>query len=562
MNTVLGTSSAVPRTGDTWTSMWWRHGLGALLVTGALFWLSMGSGGVFSYPLDDTYIHMALARTLATSGVWGLSPQVPAAASSSPLWTMLLAANYPLAGMLGQGADLFMPLLWNLAFGVALVGLNARILKDLPQASWLLFITWFCTGLPGVMAVSMEHVAHTFLITWFLYVMARRLGQAGPWVPSGRTLAGLALLTALAATARYESAFVMAPVVWLCVRRRAWRPALVIVVAAAAPLLAVGAVWVHAGGWMLPNSLLLKGAGSNATTDMWARFGALASNLVTNLKFPLSWVTFSLLIAHLALHMRVKPANEAVRIFSRVALVSAAAHCLLASFGWLYRYDAWIVELNLLSIFMQMPARPCMRWRGRPLSWPALCVVLLLSRFTGAYVQTTMAMDDRRWEHLMPSQFVREHLAHRTILVNDVGVFSYDGGATVVDLFGLGRNEPIRYRQAASGYHGPQVKVLADRLHGEVAIVQLCWDEVNQRLPQDWRLIGYWRGPRNVVFGDKIVAVFSVNPGNDALAREALLASAPYPKVKLFMAGAGDTDAYNQSRAAQRAAIVNRMCEK
>jgi hypothetical protein len=390
--------------------------------------------------------------------------------------------------------------------------------------------------------------------------MARRLGQANPWSPGALTLAGLALLTALAATARYESAFVMAPVVWLCVKRRAWRPALVISVAAAVPLLAVGAIWVHAGGWMLPNSLLLKGAGNSGTTDMWARVSALASNLITNLAFPLSWMTILLVVAHLVLHLRVKPANEAVRIFSRVALISAAAHLLLASFGWLYRYDAWIVELNLLSIFMQMPARPCMRWRGRTLSWPALCVILLLSRFTGAYVQTTMAMDDRRWEHLMPSRFVREHLAHRTVLVNDVGAFSYYGGATVVDLFGLGRNEPIRYRQAPSGYHGPQVKELADRLHGEAAIVQLCWEEVNQRLPQDWRLIGYWRGPRNVVFRDLVVAVFSVSPGNDAMVREALLTSAPYPKVKLVMAG--DVDQYNQSRAAQRADIVARMCER
>ena len=45
-------------------------------------------GGVL-YPLDDSYIHLALARTLATSGVWGIDAQHPAAASSSPLWTVL-----------------------------------------------------------------------------------------------------------------------------------------------------------------------------------------------------------------------------------------------------------------------------------------------------------------------------------------------------------------------------------------------------------------------------------------------------------------------------------------
>src|ERR1700761_3174954 len=52
------------------------------------------AGRPFGYPLDDTYIHMAVVRTLATSGVWGVGAGMPAAASSSPLWTVMLAGAY------------------------------------------------------------------------------------------------------------------------------------------------------------------------------------------------------------------------------------------------------------------------------------------------------------------------------------------------------------------------------------------------------------------------------------------------------------------------------------
>ena len=45
------------------------------------------TGGTFVYAQDDPYIHLALARTLAQSGVWGIRPDEFACASSSPLWT-------------------------------------------------------------------------------------------------------------------------------------------------------------------------------------------------------------------------------------------------------------------------------------------------------------------------------------------------------------------------------------------------------------------------------------------------------------------------------------------
>src|SRR6201999_1146667 len=52
--------------------------------------------GTFMYPLDDTFIHMALARNLAFHGVWGMNPYAFASASSSVLYTLLLATLFKL----------------------------------------------------------------------------------------------------------------------------------------------------------------------------------------------------------------------------------------------------------------------------------------------------------------------------------------------------------------------------------------------------------------------------------------------------------------------------------
>jgi hypothetical protein len=49
-----------------------------------------------AFPLDDSWIHQTYARNLAESGTWSFVPGVPSAASTSPLYTVVLATGYAL----------------------------------------------------------------------------------------------------------------------------------------------------------------------------------------------------------------------------------------------------------------------------------------------------------------------------------------------------------------------------------------------------------------------------------------------------------------------------------
>jgi hypothetical protein len=49
-------------------------------------------GGAHVFPLDDAYIHLSYARTLAQDGTLGLQPGEPSVGTSSPLWVGALAA--------------------------------------------------------------------------------------------------------------------------------------------------------------------------------------------------------------------------------------------------------------------------------------------------------------------------------------------------------------------------------------------------------------------------------------------------------------------------------------
>src|ERR1700753_2405986 len=68
-----------------------------VLPVSAIEWAALRHTNVpFVYPLDDSFIHMALARNLAFHGVWGMNPFAFASASSSVLYTLLLATLFKL----------------------------------------------------------------------------------------------------------------------------------------------------------------------------------------------------------------------------------------------------------------------------------------------------------------------------------------------------------------------------------------------------------------------------------------------------------------------------------
>src|SRR5690606_4565753 len=83
----------------------------------ATTWLTSGT---FVYPIDDPAIHLAVARRLAHDGTWGVVAGEFQSASSSPLWTVLLA---PTQWLVRGAAGELVPLALAVAAAVAVVWL-------------------------------------------------------------------------------------------------------------------------------------------------------------------------------------------------------------------------------------------------------------------------------------------------------------------------------------------------------------------------------------------------------------------------------------------------------
>ena len=161
--------------------------------------------GHIAYGLDDPYIHMAIAKNVALHGVWGIAPDSFAAASSSPLWTALVAAVF-----VATGVHDAVPLLLNLLIavsGIVLLGaaLTTERLSALEAAVVTAGVILFAPLVPMVW-IGMEHTLHIALTIAAAWLCRRCVRNAA----GRREVAWLVAVSAAMTLTRYEGLFVVA----------------------------------------------------------------------------------------------------------------------------------------------------------------------------------------------------------------------------------------------------------------------------------------------------------------------------------------------------------------
>lgn len=161
--------------------------IGALAISYFLWYIAIAS----HYPADDAFIHMRIARNFVATGAPYFNPGEPVAATSSPLWTILLAGIFAVAGP-QPGAVVLIGALSTIGLYLALAFLIGHDLGPVAAAAAAALIV-ACTALP-VAAELME--TPLALLLWSLSLISLR----------ERAYIRAGLLAGLALCARYEFA--------------------------------------------------------------------------------------------------------------------------------------------------------------------------------------------------------------------------------------------------------------------------------------------------------------------------------------------------------------------
>ena len=349
--------------GTRWNfASWVWISLGCVaLITAVTGWAWWATNGETPYPLDDTFIHLAIARNLA-SGHWGIHPGEVANASSSPLYTALIAV----LGIAGV-PWLWIPLAINVLSAILLLGAAAEILSHftvpIHTARFALGGLVVLLPLPYIAMFGMEHTLHSAIALLFVSAAIQTL--------NGGRIGFLLMLGPLMMGIRLESAFIIGITGLSLLALRRFQDALFLGIASSLPIVVIGILNVSLGEHFLPNSILLK-AGISSGGSVWMLpFAVLQKSVLQAFAAPhfIAILVVLIAVADVALKQTRDWRNPRV-LWPMASALAIIGHLCFANIGWLYRYEVYLVALSVVGFAISAP---------RPRRWMLMIFVIPLA---------------------------------------------------------------------------------------------------------------------------------------------------------------------------------------
>jgi len=489
------------------------------VVLGLLVAILHRDHGVFTYTLDDPYIHLALAQSLA-HGHYGINASEASSPSSSIVWPFLLV---PFAN---RTWGVYVPLGLNVLFcGMAAWWIGRFVDGWGERVSWVerFAVAWalmLVANLAGLTFVGMEHGLQVLL------AIACAAGMAEAY--RGRRIPMWCLgAAAIGPMVRYESFALVAAVgiaLWGQSRRRA--AVRLVAVSVAGPVL-FSLFLVSRGLPLLPTSVLVKArvyaaAGSAAATVMetsvmkqWAWWGLMA-------------------VAGVLVWLLAREKVRARRWVLAGAVVAVVLQMTVGGFNWFHRYEVYAV------IFSAMVATTALTERVR---MPVWCVTLGLLVLAWPYEQalweTPAAASNVYQQQYQMHRFVADFY-RGPVAVNDLGSVSYrrPAGVYVLDLWGLGSPEAAR-----QGVKDADWLDAITSAHN-VGLAMIYPDWYDEGAPDDWTPLGTMcLAGEQVSVGRRCVVFYSTGVGNAvALAAEVTAFARTLPAEVKMTVGRDSTD--------------------
>jgi len=493
----------------------------ALLIILELPMLSF-SNGLLIYPQDDGYIRLAIARNLANTGNWGLSPHEFSNASSSILYPLLLAACFKLFGV-----QPVIPLLVNLGAAVGLIITLDRWLRKqglIPFHQLLILLAIiYLTPLHIMVVYGMEHTLQIWLCMIFLIVFSEWMSQernaegkypGAPWT--------LYLFGILITSIRYEGLFFVIVAFIILLQRRQWVSAGIMIATALLPLALFGIYSMAHGSYFIPNSILVKAVPLPLNMETIGSF--IKESIINKLLYPYPTsgnVAANRLLILLPLvywyYISIPDTNKRYQYIMCFLLAVTLMHLIFANAGFFYRYEAYLIACGLMIPAVLLVKQETLLFSiknavGRSiLAWTV--IFLLYPFFSRSWAAYQEAEDGFLHEYLynyQATRFLHTYYDNATAVMDELGMASFLSTGKKLDVVtGIAYTEMTRVRVEGStpvGYFNYLIK------KEKVEIALIAEKKYHPLLKQGWIKVAAWHTDIKRPFGESELDIYAVNP--------------------------------------------------
>jgi hypothetical protein len=476
------------------------------VVLGLLFAILHRNNGVFTYTLDDPYIHLALAENLA-HGHYGINPGEASSPSSSIVWPFLLT---PFAR---QPWNQYLPLLWNILFCGLAAWVIGRIVDGWPgqpnappPIAWLGRFAGACAlmlvaNLAGLTFVGMEHGLQV------LVAVACAAGMIEAF--AGRPIPKWCLCAAaLGPMVRYENVALLAAIAVALWGQGRLRAAIRLVASSLLGPALFSLFLVSRGLPALPTSVLVKAQAYSLASDgllAVLRHMYLETNVGTMHEYAW-WGQF--LVALLLGYLALREKQRFRRFVLAGALLTAMLQLAVGRVNWFHRYEVYALIFTALVVSTALVESTQLRRSSL-----TLCLLLLGLPYFQALQDTPAAANNIYQQQYQMHRFVADFY-RKSVAVNDLGWVSYrrPPEVYVLDLWGLASPEASRQPDKDADW----LDAITRAHSAGLAMIYPDWYE--EGAPDDWDPLATMciSGPR-VSVGRPCMVFYSTAVGDKAL---------------------------------------------
>ena len=459
--------------------------------------------GVFTFTLDDPYIHLALSENIIR-GHYGVNAVEASAPSSSIIWAFLLAP-----GAWSITGGIYLALLLNVAAAAALVVVYGKMLgrvlvrlRSAPVFALCVVLLAGATNVLGLVFVGMEHTLQVLLVALVVFGLVREVetGQPPPFLLAAIVLAPLV---------RYECLAVSGAALGYLLLRGHVRAVLLTAGLLVAGLVAFSAFLLSHGLEPLPTSVVAK------SQVAAGRIGGVLSTLRDALKDfrGVLLAVAALLLGTAALDPRRVAAE---RLLALAIAGAIGLHLLVGRYGAYHRYEVYIWATATLSLlYVGRVSLSGVLDRLGPWRFALAATIwaaLLHAHFVQNLITIPIAANNIYEQQYQMHRFAVAY--GRPVAVNDLGYVSYGNPQYVLDLGGLASLEALRHRR---GTDTAWLERLTTQHDVRLAMV---YDDWVTRMPATWRRVGRLElGKVRVTPAGSVVSFYVIGDDGGEVAR-------------------------------------------